>query len=180
LERTFVWLESGIDIGVFYAALDLRFVLEKTVLKHALASQNYSKKFNKKNWQLFELYKDLKEEFAPRIDLTKAYEFYFGGTDTAQQVGSYLPMSDALFADYGRLSDLLHAQWAIPFHTPDRKWLSEKQAFVSGLATKLISHANPKNSLNFLSVPGARFVEIDWSVLEATLKSYWGIGESHA
>ena len=51
LERAFLWLDSDIDAGVLYAALDLRFTFERILIKHGSASANYSKSFEKAIWQ---------------------------------------------------------------------------------------------------------------------------------
>ena len=60
LERAFLWLDSGIDIGIFYAALDLRFAFEKTLIKHGFASDNFTKSFEKLKWQPRKLHEALR------------------------------------------------------------------------------------------------------------------------
>jgi hypothetical protein len=39
LERAFLWLDSEIDVGIFYAALDLRFTFEKILINMVLRLQ---------------------------------------------------------------------------------------------------------------------------------------------
>jgi hypothetical protein len=42
LERAFKWLKSGVEIELFYAALELRFTFEKVLIKHGNASTDYT------------------------------------------------------------------------------------------------------------------------------------------
>lgn len=92
LERAFVWLDSGIDIGIFYAALELRFTFEKILIRHGFASSNFSKSFEKMNWQPQKLQEFLEKEFSSQINLGKAYKFFGGIKNETAPFGYYFPV----------------------------------------------------------------------------------------
>ena len=173
LERAFFWLDSGIDIGIFYAALDLRFTFEKILIRHGFASSNYTKSFEKMNWQPEKLQETLNKEFSQRINLSKAYKFYFGTGDETVIFGYYLPVYQELFSTYGKLDKYLHAQWAIPIGLPDDSWRKENSQNLRNFAERLIPHANPKNSLDLLNLPKIKFDVLEISDTEILLKKYW-------
>src|SRR4051812_34743855 len=75
LERAFVWLKSGVEIELFYAALELRFTFEKVLIKHGNASTDYTDTFFKLHWQPKRMRNRLISEFAARLDITKSYQF---------------------------------------------------------------------------------------------------------
>ena len=171
LERAFFWLDSDLDISIFYAALELRFTFENIFIKHGFASSNETKAFEKMNWQPERLYETLHKEFSYRINLAKAYKFVLGDNDTSVIFGYYLPINDELFSMYGKLDKYLHSQWGIPIG--DKKWQKENSQNLRNFAEILISHANPENSLNYLSSPNIKPVEISIPNTEIMLKSYW-------
>ena len=168
-----MWLDSGIDIGIFYAALDLRFTFEKILIKHGFASSNYTKSFEKMIWQPDKLQESLSKEFSQRINLAKAYKFFLGTDDETVTFGYYLPISQELFSMYGKLDKYLHAQWAIPIGSPDGAWRKENSQNLCNFAEKLIPHANPKNSLDYLNLPNIKYDELEISDTEIMLKKYW-------
>ncbi len=173
LERAFLWLDSEIDVGIFYAALDLRFSFEKILIKHGFASTNYSKSFEKSNWQPKKLHESLSKEFAQQIDLEKAYSFYRLRGSGSDVLGYFLPIPQELFTAYGKLDNYLHAQWAIPIGLKDDKWRKENSQVLRTFAERLIPHANPKNSLDYLSLPNIKYKELDIAELENILKRNW-------
>jgi len=172
LERAFVWLESDIDIGIFYAALDLRFTFEKILIKHGFASDDFSKSFTQLKWQPRKLHDALQKRFAGQINLAKSYRFFNGEVAEKLQFGCYLSMPVELFADYGKLDNYLHAQWGIPIGTRDKAWLKENRAFLVNFADKLVPHANPDNSLSFFTLPNTKHVEVEWEELEKSLRKH--------
>lgn len=173
LERAFFWLDSGIDIGIFYAALELRFTFEKILIKHSFASTNYCKSFEKMNWQPDKLQEALSKEFSQRINLTKAYKIFLKTDMKPVIFGYYLPIPQELFSMYGKLDKYLHSQWAIPMGSPNDEWRNENSKKLSIFAERLIPHANPKNSLDYLSLPNIEFDELEVSDTEILLKKYW-------
>ena len=173
LERAFFWLDSDLDVGVFYAALELRFTFEKILIKHGFASSNYTKSFEKMNWNPDKLHEALHKEFSHRINLSKAYRFVLGDDDNSVIFGYYLPIDKELFSMYGRLDKYLHSQWAIPIGTPDDKWQKESSQSLRSFAESLIPHANPKNSLDYLSIPNVKFEELKIPNTETMLRRYW-------
>jgi hypothetical protein len=173
LERAFFWLDSEIDVGIFYTALDLRFTFEKILIKHGFASTNYSKSFEKNNWQPKKLLEALGKEFSQLIDIDKAYVFFFergGGRDI---FGYYLPIPEDLFTLYSKLDNYLHAQWAIPIGLPDNRWRKENTQILRVFAERLIPHANPKNSLDYISLPNIKMEDVDVAEIENILKRNW-------
>lgn len=173
LERAFLWLDSDNDIGVFYAALDLRFTFEKILIKHGFASTNYSKSFEKNNWRPKKLYDSLGKEFAQSINLDKTYSFYRPNGNSADVYGYFLPIPQDLFDAYGQLNGLLHAQWAIPIGLNNDKWRKEKSECLRAFAERLVPHANPKNSLDLLSLPNISYKELKALEAEEILKKDW-------
>jgi hypothetical protein len=111
LERAFLWLQSGNDVDLFYATLELRFTFEKLLLKHGNASTTYTGSFLKLNGKPRELHERLKDEFASRLDIAKPYQFTLDPSNPVLTMGYFLPIPDALFRSYGRLDKYLHAQW---------------------------------------------------------------------
>ncbi|MBI3158171.1 MAG: hypothetical protein HYZ26_01055 [Chloroflexi bacterium] len=173
LERAFLWLDSEDAVGIFYAALDLRFAFERTLIKHGFASTNYSKSFEKNNWQPRKLYVALGKEFSQKINLNSAYVFFFE-TDRVRDIfGYYLPIPEELFSSYSKLDKYLHAQWAIPIRFPEDKWRKEHAQELRVFAERLIPHANPKNSLDFLSLPSIRLEKAEVAEVENILKANW-------
>jgi hypothetical protein len=173
LERVFFWLDSGVDIGIFYAALELRFAFEKILIRHGFASMNYSKTFEKMNWQPDKLHEALHKEFAHRVNLAKAQKFFLEGNGASVIIGYYLPIDQELFSMYGRLDKYLHAQWAIPIGSRDGAWQKESSLRLRNFAERLIPHANPKNSLDFLSIPNIKLEDLEIPDAEAILRKYW-------
>lgn len=173
LERAFLWLDSETEAGIFYAALDLRFTFEKTLIKHGFASTNYSKSFEKNNWQPRKLLEALGKEFSQQIDLEKAYVFSRERGKGRDIFGYYLPIPEELFSSYHRLNNYLHAQWAIPVGLPDDIWRKENAQTLRVFAESLIPHANPKNSLDYLSLPNIKNEELEVSEAESILKRNW-------
>ena len=173
LKRAFYWLDSGVDISTFYAALELRFTFEKMLIRHCFASSNYSKSFEKRNWQPDKLHEALHKEFAHRLNLAKAYKFFLEGGVASVIIGYYLPIDRELFSMYGKLDKYLHAQWAIPIGSPDNAWQKESSLKLRTFGERLIPHANPKNSLDFLSIPNIKSEELEISDTEAILRKYW-------
>jgi hypothetical protein len=175
LERAYYWLESESDIAVFYAALELRFTFEKILIKHGWASNNNTNNFEKKHSKAEILGETLTSEFSQKIALDKAYKFFFPpGKDYEEIVfGYYLPINQDLYTSYGKLDNLLHAQWAIPIGLPNRKWQKERKKDLLIFADKLIPHANPKNSLDLISLPNIKYEEMDNQVIEQQLSGYW-------
>jgi len=170
LERALLWLDSEIDIGIFYAALDLRFAFEKTLIKHGFASTNYSKSFEKNNWQPKKLLEALSKEFSQKIDFDKAYVFFLERASKSDVFGYYLPIPQELFTSYGKLDIYLHAQWAIPIGLKNDKWRKENGQVLRIFAENLIPHANPKNSLDYLSLPNIKYKELEITEVENILK----------
>jgi hypothetical protein len=175
LERAFSWLNSGIDIGIFYAALELRFTFEKVLIKHGFASSNYTTSFEKMNWKPDKLHEALDKEFSQRINLSKSYRFFLETGNEPVVFGYYLPIDQELFSLYGKLDNYLHAQWAIPIGLPDNAWQKENSQLLRNFAERLIPHANPKNSLDYLSLPNIKFDELKIPDAEIMLKKYWRI-----
>ena len=173
LERAFFWLDSGIDIGIFYAALELRFAFEKILIKHGFASTNYSKSFENLKWQPAKLRENLSKEFSHLVDLDLAYEFSLGTIENAVPIGYYIPVDQDLFSMYGRLDNYLHAQWAIPIGAPDNAWQREHSQKLRDFAERLIPHANPINTLDLLSIPNINVEKSEIGDTEAILRKYW-------
>jgi hypothetical protein len=173
LERAFFWLNSEFDFGVFYAALELRFTFEKILIKHGFASTNDSKTFNKFTSQPNKIQKTLEIEFSQKIDLNKAHRFFLDTSDGQIIYGYYLPISNELFSLYGKLDKYLHAQWAIPIHRKDDAWRKNSTNELLIFAEKLIPHANPQNSLDFINIPNIIFDEQEIEQIETLLKKYW-------
>ncbi len=173
LERAFLWLDSEIDVSIFYAALDLRFTFEKVLIKHGFASTNYSKSFEKNNWQPKKLHETLGKEFSQQIDLDNAYVFFFERGSGRDIFGYFLPVPQELFSSYSKLDNFLHAQWAIPIGLPDDRWRKENAQHLRSFAESLIPHANPKNSLDYLSLPNIKFEELEVTEAEDILKRNW-------
>jgi hypothetical protein len=173
LERAFSWINSGIDVGVFYAALELRFTFEKILIKHGFASSNYTKPFEKMNWKPSQLQESLEKEFSQRINLARAYRFFIETDNEPVNFGYFLPIDQELFSMFGRLNKYLHAQWAIPIGLPNDVWQKANSQILRDFAEKLIPHANPKNSLDYLSIPNIKFDELEISDTEIMLKKYW-------
>lgn len=175
LERAFFWLDSESDLRIFYAALELRFVYEKIFLNHALASNNNSPNFDKLNWKPKRLQDELTREFSSQINLENAYQFFIKAPNSSEPVifGYYLPFDENIYSMYGKLDQFLHAQWAIPIGYPDRRWQKEKAVELFKLARELIPYSNPKNSLNYFSIPNIKFVELDISEAKKILSEYW-------
>ncbi len=170
LERAFIWLKLGQDNELFYAALELRFTFEKLMIKHGNVSTNYSRDFLKSNWKPKKLRNRLIDEFKSRLDLKKAYKFTLDPTRDASTMGYYLPISDDLFVFYGQLNNYLHAQWAINMFSPTSDWYKDTYTFLSGFADKLIPHASPENSLDYLSIPNIQIEEMEFQQLEQILR----------
>ncbi len=173
LESAFFWLDSEIEAGIFYAALDLRFTFEKILIKHGFASTNYSKSFEKNNWQPRKLHEALGKEFSQWINLDNAYVFFLESGSERNIFGYYLPIPQELFSSYSKLDNYLHAQWAIPIDLPDDRWRKENAQNLRVLAENLIPHANPKNSLDYLSLPNIKLEELEVTKAENILKRNW-------
>ncbi|HAE58553.1 MAG TPA: hypothetical protein DCG54_03340 [Anaerolineae bacterium] len=173
LGRAFFWLDSEIDVGIFYAALELRFTFEKILIKHGFASTNNSKSFEKLRWQPKELSRELNKEFAHKINLEKAFKFFIQSQVQPVVLGYYLPISQDLFSEYGKLDGFLHAQWAIPIGRPNNAWQKEKARTLRAFAEKLIPHASPENSLDFLNIPEIKMEEIAIIDAQNILTTYW-------
>lgn len=125
------------------------------------------------NWQPEKLHEALYNEFAHRVNLAKAYKFFLEGNGESVTIGYYLPIDQELFSMYGRLDRYLHAQWAIPIGSRDGTWQKESSLKLRTLAQKLIPHANPHNSLDFLSIPNIKLEDLGIPETEAILKKYW-------
>lgn len=173
LGRAFFWLDSEIDIGIFYAALELRFAFEKILIKHGFSSTNYSKSFEKLTWKPKELSQELNKEFAHKINLEKAFKFFLQSEEQPVILGYFLPISQDLFSEYGKLDGFLHAQWAIPIGRPNNAWQKEKAKTLRAFAKKLIPHANPENSLDFLNIPEIKMEEVAIIDVQNILTKYW-------
>jgi hypothetical protein len=173
LERAFLWLETGMETGIFYASLDLRFTFERILIKHGFASTNDTKSFEKLKSQPKELHQALQKEFLGRLDIGKSYKFFLGEGHNSSTVGYFLSIPEDLFSPYGRLDNYLHAQWAIPIGTPDRRWYKEASAFLFNFANTLIPHANPDNSLDYMNIPSVKIEEVDGSELENMMRDFW-------
>jgi hypothetical protein len=171
LERAFTWLKSEFDIGLFYAALELRFTFEKVLIKHGYASGDYTDDFTALHWQPKKLRNRLIQEFAPQLDIRKSYAFTLDPANPVLTMGYFLAVPDDLYHSYRHLDGYLHAQWAIHINTPDRVWYKEALAFLLDLADKLIPHASPKNSLDYFSIPNIQAREIDAQELELILRA---------
>jgi hypothetical protein len=170
LERAFAWLNSGVEIGLFYAALELRFTFEKILIKHGFASNHYTKSFLKLGWQPKKLHSHLREEFSPKLDINKSYIFTLDPTNPVLTMGYYLPLTEDLFEYYGRLDKYLHAQWAIHMFDLSRRWYNETSSFLLEFANKLVPHASPSNSLDYLSIPNIQAKELDAYEVERILR----------
>jgi hypothetical protein len=170
LERAFDWLKSGVEIELFYAALELRFTFEKVLIKHGQASTDYTDSFLELHWQPKRMRNRLISEFASRLDVAKSYQFTLDPKNSGPTMGYFLTIPEELFDSYGHLNDYLHAQWAIHMFTTTRSWYTETHAFLSDFAHKLIPHASPENSLDFFSIPNIQAKEIDTCTLEQILR----------
>jgi hypothetical protein len=170
LERAFKLLNSGVDIELFYAALELRFTFEKVLIKHGGASTDYTNAFLQLHWQPRRLRNHLIREFTPLLDINKSYRFTLDSSTAAATLGYFLPVPEHLFASYGHLNDYLHAQWAIRIGTPDQAWYKDTHAFLYDFARVLVPHASPKNSLDYFSIPNIQAEEIDTQELEEILR----------
>ena len=173
LGRAFFWLDSEIDVGIFYAALELRFTFEKILIKHGFASANYTKPFEKLTWKPSDLYQELNKEFVHKINLERACKFFLQGEEEPIVLGYYLPIGQDLFSEYGKLGGFLHAHWAIPIGRPNNAWQKEKATSLRAFAEKLIPHANPGNSLDFLSIPEIKMEEVAIIDAQNILTTYW-------
>lgn len=163
------------DIGIFYCALELRFTFEQVIIKHANASYNYSNAFEKLHWKPEKLFKAISDEFHGRVDLTKSYKFYLQKEKLSPEIifGYFLPIEQNLFSEYGQLDNYLHAQWAIEIGRPNNEWQKENAVFLREFANKLIPHANPKNSLDFINLPGINIADENTQNLSDFLLKYW-------
>lgn len=175
LERAFYWLQSPAPTGVLYAALDLRLSFEKIILKHGFASDNFSTTFMKLNFKPEQLYKSLSIEYAHKMNLNFGYRFFLNNSKNEKEklFGYFLPINKELFAQYGKLDNFLHANWAIPLGFPDRRWQVEKSKDLRDFANKLIPHANSKNSLDWINIPNISIAEMDISIVNTKLLDYW-------
>ena len=173
LERAFFWLDTETEVSVFYAALDLRFTFEKILIKHGFASTNHSKSFEKNNWQPKKLHEALGKEFSQQINLDNAYVFFRERGSGRDIFGYYLPIPQELFSTYGKLDNYLHAQWVIPIGLPDDRWRKENAQILRAFAESLIPHANPKNSLDYFSLPNMKLEELEVTKAENILKGNW-------
>jgi hypothetical protein len=148
LERAFMWLNSDVDIGLFYAGLELRGCFEKIWQKHAGASTDDSDKFfNEFNWQPKSIRSRLRKELELIVDINKSYIFTTEATIPFPTSWYYLAMPDSLFTEVKKMNDFVHAQWAIPIGDPKRVWYRENHNLLSDLATKLIPHASSNNTI---------------------------------
>jgi hypothetical protein len=175
LERAFVWLKVDGDVEFFYAALELRFTVERLLLKHGFASEDYSDSFARLNWKPKELQQKLVKEFDGRLDMTKAFRFTLNPNDVHATMGYYLPVTKDMFKSYKDLNGYLHAQWAVRMGTPDRAWAKKAHASMFDFATRLIPHASPRNSLNHFTIPNIQAVEMDRQELESLLRQQSGM-----
>jgi hypothetical protein len=107
LERAFQWLKSGVEIELFYAALELRFTFEKLLIKHGNASTNYTKSFYKLHWQPKDMRNSLVNEFAPRLDIAKSYRFTLDPANPVLTLGYFLTIPEMLFVSYAQLNSYL-------------------------------------------------------------------------
>lgn len=155
-----MWLNSGIDIGLFYAGLELRGCFEHIWLKHGIASDDDSERFFGLNWKPQEIQKRLEQEFSSKIDINKSYVFTFDINDPSLTMGYYLAMPQTLFQDRRATNPFVHAQWAIPINTPDQAWYREKHGLLTDFAMKLIPHTSPKNSLVKACMPNIQMIEV--------------------
>jgi hypothetical protein len=171
LERAFMWLNSDIDVGLFYAGLELRGCFEKIWQKHAGASTDDSDKFfNEYNWQPKRIKTQLHKELESLVDIDKSYIFTTDATNPFPTSWYYLAMPDSLFREVKNTNDFVHAQWAIPMGDPKRKWYRENHSLLSDLATKLIPHASSKNTIVPACMPKAHTYEIDPKKIEPILR----------
>jgi hypothetical protein len=84
-----------------------------------------------------------------------------------------LPIPEELFSSYGKLDNYLHAQWAIPIGLQDDRWRKESAQDLRVFAESLIPHANPKNSLDYISLPSIKMDELPVTEAENILKRNW-------
>lgn len=172
LERAYMWLRSGEDIGLFYSALELRLCFESIWLGHGRASDNNSDSFYALNGYPTSMERELKKEFSGRIDLDKSYLFTHGRTNPDLTMGYFLamPATSNLWVKRKMVCNFVHAQWAIPLGDAKRGWYKEKLADLQDLAHELIPHASPRNSLSTIFMPGIEIVEVDASQIEPILR----------
>jgi hypothetical protein len=176
LERAFMWLNSGIDMGLFYAGLELRCCFEKIWLKHGIASNDESDEFTKLNWKPRQIQRRLSNELSPDIDINQSYIFTHDAANPSLTTGYYLAMPDTLLlGSKGLLNDFVHAQWAIPINTPDKAWYLENHKLLSRVANDLVPHVNPRNSLVLACMPDIKACPTDSAVVEGILR----VGMTH-
>src|SRR5919205_304917 len=89
LERAFKWLKSGVEIDLFYAALELRFTFEQVLIKHGNASTDYTDAFIKLHWQPKRMRNHLINEFAARLDIAKSYKFTLDPKNSRSTMGYF-------------------------------------------------------------------------------------------
>ena len=172
LQRAVSWLESELDVGIFYTALELRFAFESILIKHGFASTNPTKAFEKLKSQPDKLYHSLQQEFIERLDIAKSYRFFLDSPGESPTMGYYLSVPEDMFPLYGKLDNYLHAQWGIPIGTPDKRWYKEQRVFLLDFANRLIPHTNPNDSLDYSSIPNIRFAEVNSGELESMLREF--------
>lgn len=165
-----MWLDSGIDIGLFYAGMELNKCFESIWLKHGLASNDDSDEFTNLNAQPHLLAEKLNHEFILQLSFEKSYKFTLDSTNPNLTMGHFLMMPNSLFEAKEKVSKFAHAQWAIPIGHPEKHWQKESHDLLLSFALDLIPHASSQNSLIVVQTPDIKAIEIDTAHLKTILR----------
>jgi hypothetical protein len=128
LRRARRLLRSGKNSKLLYAALELRFALERST--HAdLLNESISNKLRKK----YQPTKKVRGLAKVETDSTKPHRTVLVNRDTGGRVemGDFYPFDQARVAEIeGRLGDLLHPKVGLPLGVGDHAWYRDTRAFL--------------------------------------------------
>jgi hypothetical protein len=135
LKRAKQILARGWNSELLYAALEIRFALER-MLQHELSmAEDVSRRMAKEPSPTKQL------RAMRRIDPHSAHphEFFMVGKNGERlKVGDYKPLDQArVDTMHGRLGDLLHPKVGLLLGIPDDPWYAETRKFLKGSASYL-------------------------------------------
>jgi hypothetical protein len=136
LKRAQRLLRDGRNSELLYAALELRFALERMLDHEILMSEQVSKRMLDETDPTKKL-KNLRR-FDPNSEY--AHDIYFSNTKTGERFkwGDYKPLDSPRIRElHGRLGDLLHPKRGLRLGVKDDPWYTETRSFLQESASYL-------------------------------------------
>lgn len=130
LRRAKRLLKRNRNSEILYAALEIRFALERMVQREAIFSEKISNK-KRKEYDPLKKWKSLERVDS---DFALPHNIYWVNRETGQAMhwGEYRPLDPQKISDIkGKLGDLLHPKMGIPLGLSNGPWYIETKDFLS-------------------------------------------------